>query len=107
MRQFYLELKEEIWKPLVSKLTWSHIYKLLTIENTNKRNYYINQCIKIREFKKQDIGQIKLYMNYIDQHIKKPTNNKTVGIIICREENRFVLKYVKELDMFITKYITI
>ena len=46
-------------------------------------------------------------MNYIDQHIKKPTNNKTVGIIICKEESIFVLKYVSEHDIFVTKYITI
>ena len=46
MRQFYLIFKDEIWKPLVSKLNWTQIYILLSIKDKNKRNYYINECIK-------------------------------------------------------------
>ena len=34
-------------------------------------NCYVVVELKVREFRKQDIGQIKLYMNYIDKHIKK------------------------------------
>jgi len=67
-------------------------------------NCYVVIELKIREFKKEDIGQIKLYMNYVDKHIKRINNNKTIGIIICREENKFVLKYVSEPNVFITKY---
>ena len=43
-------------------------------------------------------------MNYVDQNIKKITQNKTTGIIICKEKNKYILKYVKEDDIYITKY---
>ncbi len=98
---------------------FSYIESEYPIKIGDKYNYidlllfnYIYNCfivieLKIREFKKEDIGQIKLYMNYIDQNIKKPTNNKTVGIIICKEEDIYVLKYISEPNIFITKYITI
>ena len=67
-------------------------------------NCYVVLELKNREFNSKDIGQIKLYMNYIDQNIKKITQNKTIGIIICKEKNRYVLKYVKEDNIYITKY---
>ena len=222
-RQFYLLFKNEKWRPLVAKLTWSHICKLLPIKDRNKRNYYINECInnnvskrelqtkiknkeyerlefknknnieineninniaeliknpiiipntsnyeiinekrlkylildnldyflkelgngftyigneykikiddrffyidillynikhncyvvvelKINEFKKEYISQVRMYMNYIDKNIKDINQNKTIGIIICKKENRFVLEYVSDPSIFITKFITV
>ena len=35
-------------------------------------------------------------MNYIDRNIKK-INNNTIGIIICRKENRFVIEYCSDI----------
>ena len=67
-------------------------------------NRYVVLELKAREFNSKDIGQIKLYMNYVDQNIKKITQNKTTGIIICKEKNKYILKYVKEDDIYITKY---
>ena len=222
MRQFYLTFNDEKWKPSVSKLTWSNIYILLSITDDNKRNYYINECIKnnlskrklqekiknneyerlpeqtrikliteeenniedfiknpiiipntmnyeeisekrlkylilenielflkelgdgfsfigseykikinnryfyidlllfnylynsfvvvelkITDFKKEYIGQIKLYMNYIDKNLKKINQNNTIGIILCRRENKFVLGYVSDPKVFIREYITV
>ena len=46
-------------------------------------------------------------MNYIDKNIKKINQNKTIGIIICKKENRFVLEYCSDPKIFVTKYITI
>lgn len=70
-----------------------------------EHNCYVVIELKAREFNSKDIGQIKLYMNYIDQNIKKLTQNKTIGIIICKENNKYVLKYVHENDIYITEYI--
>ena len=67
-------------------------------------NHYVVLELKSREFNSKDIGQIKLCMNYVDQNIKKITQNKTIGIIICKEKNRYVLKYIKEDNIYITKY---
>ena len=35
-------------------------------------------------------------MNYIDQNIKKISQDKTIGIIICRENNEYVIKYCSD-----------
>ena len=70
-------------------------------------NCYVVLELKTREFRKQDISQIRTYMNYIDKNIKKINQNNTIGIIICRKENKFVLEYCSDSRVFITKYITI
>ena len=70
-------------------------------------NCYVVLELKVREFRKQDIGQIKIYMNYIDKHLKKINQNNTIGIVLCRKENKFVLEYVSDPKIFIREYITV
>ena len=52
-----------------------------------------NCRIKSSEQKKEHTGQIQIYMNYIDKNIKTIEENDTVGIIICRQDNKCVIKY--------------
>ena len=70
-------------------------------------NCYVVVELKVTELKKEHLGQIQVYMNYIDEHLKKTIQNKTIGIIICREDNKFILKYCSDERIFSTKYITI
>ena len=67
-------------------------------------NCYIVIELKIRKLKPIDIGQIKLYMNYIDENIKKDYMNNTIGIILCKEEDKIVVKYVTDEKILITTY---
>ena len=67
-----------------------------------KYNSYVVIELKITELKKEHIGQIQVYMNYIDQNIKKISQDKTIGIIICRENNEYVIKYCSD-DRIITR----
>ena len=46
---------------------------------------------KIRNLKKQDIGQIKFCMNYIDTNLKDITDDKTIGIILGYKDNVFIM----------------
>lgn len=69
-----------------------------------KYNNYVVVEIKAREFRKEDIGQIKLYMNYIDKEVKNITQNKTMGIIITKEVNEFVIRYIKEDNIAISAF---
>lgn len=69
-----------------------------------KYNNYVVVEIKAREFRKEDIGQIKLYMNYIDKEVKNITQNKTMGIIITKEVNEFVIRYIKEDNTAISTF---
>ena len=59
-------------------------------------NCYVVVELKTTELKKEHIGQIQVYMNYIDINIKNINHDKTIGIIICRENNQYVIKYCSD-----------
>ena len=67
-----------------------------------KYNNYVVIELKVREFRKEDIGQILLYMNYIDKEVKNITHNKTMGIIITKEVDKFVVRYVNHDNIAIS-----
>lgn len=58
-----------------------------------KYNCYVVVKLKITEFKVEYIAQVQKYMNYIDKNIKEQSNNNTIGILIYKRENRFVIEY--------------
>ena len=59
-------------------------------------NCYIVVELKVTELKKEHIGQIQVYMNYIDMHLRKFNQNKTIGIILCKRENKYVIEYCSD-----------
>ena len=61
-----------------------------------KYKCYVVVELKITELKKEHTGQIMTYMNYIDENIKTIEENKTVGIIICKQDNNYVIKYCSD-----------
>lgn len=71
-------------------------------------NYELNAFIvielKIRKLKPIDIGQIRYYMNYIDLNIKKDYMNKTIGIILCKEDDEIVIKYITDERILFSTY---
>ena len=70
-----------------------------------KYNCYVVIELKVTELKKEHIGQINMYMNYIDRNIKRPEHNPTIGIIICKKNNYFVIEYSSNPYIFRTLYI--
>lgn len=56
-------------------------------------NCYVVIELKVTELKKEHIGQIEVYMNYIDSNLKKFNQNKTIGIIICKKDNKYIIGY--------------
>ena len=67
-------------------------------------NCYVVVELKVTELKKEHIGQIQIYMNYIDENIRKKNQDKTIGIIICKEENQYVIKYCSDGRMIFRTY---
>ena len=67
-------------------------------------NCYVVVELKVTELKKEHIGQIELYINYIDKNIKKINHDKTVGIIIAKKDNKFVMEYCSNKKIFNTTY---
>ena len=59
-------------------------------------NCFVVIELKITELKKEHIGQIEVYMNYIDNHLKKINQDKTIGIIICKKDNKFIMEYCSD-----------
>ncbi|MBQ2873509.1 MAG: DUF1016 family protein [Bacilli bacterium] len=59
-------------------------------------NCYVVIELKITELKKEHIGQIQVYMNYIDENLKNFNQNKTIGLIICKQDNKYVIKYCSD-----------
>ena len=60
--------------------------------------------LKVTELKKEHIGQIETYMNYIDKNIKGINQNRTIGIIICKKDNEFIMEYVSDDRIYNTMY---
>ena len=69
-------------------------------------NSFVMVEIKVTELKKEHIGQIETYMNYIDANLKKDFHNKTTRILLVRENNKWLIKYVNSDGIMIRKYIT-
>ena len=67
-------------------------------------NCYVVVELKVTELKKEHIGQIKVYMNYIDKNLKKNTQDKTIGIIICKKDNKFIMEYCSDERISVRKY---
>ena len=59
-------------------------------------NCYVVIELKVTELKKEHIGQIQVYMNYVDYNLRKINQDKTIGIIICRQDNEYVIKYCSD-----------
>lgn len=69
-----------------------------------KFNCFVVIELKVTPFKTEYIGQVKKYINYVDEHIKDSFNNRTVGVIICKEADKYVLSYCTDERIFTTTY---
>lgn len=67
-------------------------------------NCYVVVELKVCELRKEHIGQIEVYMNYIDKNIKKISQDKTIGIIICRKNNKYVIEYCSDSRIISREY---
>ena len=70
---------------------------------------YIYNCfmvieLKVTELKKEYIGQIEVYMNYIDNNLKTSNQDKTIGIIICKKDNKFIMEYCSDKRILSKEY---
>ena len=60
-----------------------------------KYDCYVVVEIKCRKLKKEDKGQMEFYMNLVDNYVKEPSNNPTIGIIITKDQDKFVANFVR------------
>ena len=69
-----------------------------------KYNSYVVVELKVTEFKVEYISQVQKYMNYIDKNIKELSNNGTIGILICKRENKFIIEYCSDERIAVREY---
>ena len=87
------------------KIGSNYNYIDVLLFNVINMNYVVVE-IKVTELKKEHIGQIETYMNYVDTNLKKEFHNKTTGILLVRDNNKWLIKYINNDGIKVRKYIT-
>lgn len=85
------------------KLSDRYNYVDLLLYNIKYKCYVVVE-LKITELKKEHTDQIMTYMNYIDKNVKTIYENNTVGIIICKQDNEYVIKYCSDDRIIAREY---
>lgn len=109
MNNFLIELGEGfsyIKNEYKIKLGDKYNYIDLLLYNIKFKCYVVVE-LKITELKKEHIGQIQTYMNYIDKNIKTIEENKTVGIIIVRKDEKYIMEYCSDERILTREYVII
>ena len=114
LHQLILEDIESFMKELGSNLSFVGSEYKIKIGDRNhhidlllfniKYNCYVVVELKVTEFKAEYILQVQKYMNYIDKNIKETSNNNTMGILICKRENKFVIEYCSDDRIAVREY---
>ncbi len=60
--------------------------------------------LKTGEFEPSHLGQLQFYLEVLDRDIKKPHENPSVGILICKTKDDEVVKYALNRNVSPTKY---
>ena len=81
-----------------------HTYKLDLLFFNVKLNAYIVIELKINSMKAKDVDQLKFYTDLVDKYVKEDYNNPTIGVLISKKDDDFIIKYASEKDIFTTKY---
>jgi len=95
LEQFMLELgKGFLFEGRQKRITLNsdHYYVDLSFYNRLLKCFVLID-LKIGKLTHQDIGQMQMYVNYHDRKIKLPEENPTIGIILCKEENKAVVEF--------------
>ena len=82
----------------------NHTYKIdLLFFNVNL-NCYIVVELKTKEYNPKDIGQLQFYVSYVDKNLKLKNHNKTIGLLIVKKKDKYVIEYVTNEDIYVTTY---
>ncbi len=79
-RQYHLEVEDEDY------------YIDLLFYNLQLRCYVVVE-LKAQNFKPQDVGQLNFYLSAIDDLVKAPQDNPTIGLLLCKTKKNFTAEY--------------
>jgi len=66
---------------------------------------YVVVELKVTKLKKEHIGQIQIYMNYIDDNLKSINEDKTIGIIIVKKDDKYIMEYCSDKRIISREYM--
>lgn len=106
LKDFLLELGEGFtYTANEYKIKIGNAYNYIDMLLYNiKFSCYVVLELKTTELKKEHIGQIQTYMHYIDKNIRTSNQNKTIGIIICKKDNKFIMEYCSDPKIISKEY---
>jgi len=58
-----------------------------------KLRCYVVIELKARQFKPTDAGQLNFYLTAVDEKIRNPDDNPTIGILLCQSRNKVLAEY--------------
>ena len=88
------------------KIKFGNTYNYIDILLFNYQfNCFVVVELKVTELKKEHIGQIEIYMNYIDKNIKRIGMENTIGLIISKYKNEYIIEYSSDSRIKVTTYL--
>jgi predicted nuclease of restriction endonuclease-like (RecB) superfamily len=108
LEHFLLELgKGFLFEARQKRFTFDadHFFVDLVFYNRLLRCYVLID-LKIGKLTHQDLGQMQMYVNYFDQHVKTPEERPTVGIILCKKKHDALVEITlpQDANIFASQY---
>jgi predicted nuclease of restriction endonuclease-like (RecB) superfamily len=108
LETFLLELgKGFLFEARQKRFTFDndHFYIDLVFYNRLLRCYVLID-LKRDKLTHQDLGQMQMYVNYFDRHVKLPGELPTIGIVLCHRKNDALVELTlpPEANIFASKY---
>lgn len=100
LEHFLLELgKGFLFEARQKRFTFDgdHYFLDLVFYNRLLRCYIVID-LKLDKLTHQDLGQMQMYVNYYDRHVKLPEENPTIGLLLCKEKKDAVVKLTLPTD---------
>ena len=99
IHKYIISLLEDKFLELGTGFTLAgHEYKI----HIDNKTYKID--LLFFNVKLNDIGQLNFYVNYVEDNIKEINHNKTIGLLIVKENDKYIIKYTTSNDILVTTY---
>ena len=108
MQQFLLEMgKGFLFEARQKRFTFDeqHFYVDLVFYNRLLQCYVLID-LKTGKLTHQDLGQMQMYVNYYDRHVKQDFEKPTIGILLCEEKNDALVELTlpKDANIYASQY---
>ncbi len=100
IEHFLLELgKGFLFEARQKRFTFDdeHFFVDLVFYNRLLRCYVLID-LKLGKLTHQDLGQMQMYVNYFDRHVKTDTEAATVGIVLCKKKHEALVEITLPKD---------